>query len=391
MNGSKRICVVTGSRAEYGLLYPLMADMEDSKEFDLQLIVTGMHLSKRYGDTVQLIRADGFKIVREIDIQIGSDNAVGICKSMGLGLIGFANAYEELKPDLLVLLGDRFELLSAASAALISKIPVAHIHGGEVTTGAYDDAIRHSITKMSHLHFTSTAEYRQRVIQLGECPDRVFNVGALGIDNIDRHTPCAKEDIESILGMKLGERNILVTFHPETLNHKEDKGLTELLQVLNSKNQFRFIFTGANADTSGYKIDELTKNFVTENSGSAVFHSSLGQERYLSTMYYMDAVVGNSSSGLIEAPSFRIATINIGDRQKGRVRAESVIDCKPNIASISSAFDRLDDPIFLDKVKNTINPHGLPGASSRILREIRKVRLENSLKKSFRDLPVLPN
>jgi len=181
MNGSKRICVVTGSRAEYGLLYPLLADIQDSKEFDLQLIVTGMHLSKRYGDTVQQIRADGFKIVREIDIQIGSDNAVGICKSMGLGLIGFANAYEELKPDLLILLGDRFELLSAASAALISKIPVAHIHGGEVTTGAYDDAIRHSITKMSHLHFTSTAEYRQRVIQLGECPDQVFNLIPAGI------------------------------------------------------------------------------------------------------------------------------------------------------------------------------------------------------------------
>jgi GDP/UDP-N,N'-diacetylbacillosamine 2-epimerase (hydrolysing) len=382
----KNICVVTGSRAEYGLLFPLLQVMQATKHFEIRLVVTGTHLSKKHGLTVESIRSDGFIVAGEVDLLLEDDSTTGICKAMGVGIIGFANAYKELKPNLLVLLGDRYELLSAAAAALISKIPIAHIHGGEVTEGAYDDGIRHSITKMSYLHFTSTERYRLRVVQMGEHPDRTFNVGALGVDNISRLRILSEDEVERFLGCSLAKKNILVTFHPETLAENEEEGLPQLLEVLSTRRDIRVIFTGVNADTRAHKIDHLIREFVSNNGERTSFHSSLGYKKYLSTMRYMSAVVGNSSSGLIEAPSMNVATINIGQRQKGRVRADSVLDCEANVPSISAAFDKLEDPNFIAKVKQTVNPHGKSGASSRILKELIRTQLDWQPKKTFYDL-----
>ena len=386
MNIKKNVLVVTGSRADYSLLYPLLVDMNNEYDFDVGLVVTGMHLSKSYGRTVDQIRGDGFRIIRELDLGLESDSAVGICKSMSVGLIGFAGLYEMAQFDFLILLGDRFELWPAATAALVAKIPVVHIHGGEVTVGAFDDAIRHSITKMSSLHFTSTEQYRKRVIQLGEHPSRVFNVGALGIDNIARLNKLSDDKLESILGITLNGRTILVTFHPETLSGHEESGFAELLEVLRAKTQFNVVFTGVNADTRGHKIEALTKEYVRRHHGRAVLHTSLGHEVYMSLLAKSVAVVGNSSSGLIEAPSLRVATINIGDRQKGRVRANSVLDCGNDTKSIARAFDQLDEPSFQKKVKNTINPHGDSGVSLRILEHLRRSSSKLDVKKQFYDL-----
>ncbi|MGJ0342812.1 UDP-N-acetylglucosamine 2-epimerase [Aliarcobacter cryaerophilus] len=382
----KKVCVVTGTRAEYGLLYWLLKEIEADKELELQLIATGMHLSPEFGLTYKEIEKE-FKINKKIEMLLSSDTSVGISKSMGLAQISFAESYDELKPDIVIVLGDRYEIFSATSAAMIARIPIAHIHGGEKTEGAFDESIRHSITKMSHLHFTATEEYKNRVIQLGEHPSRVFNVGGMGIENIKRLKLLSKDEFEKSIEFKLNSKNILVTFHPVTLENSTAKEqFQQLLDAIDELEDTNIIFTKANSDTDGRVINQMIDEYITKNFQKSVQFTSLGQLRYLSALQYVDAVVGNSSSGLAEAPSFRIGTINIGDRQKGRIKASSVIDCEPNKDSILKSFEKLYSKEFQETLKTTINPYGDGYASKKIVEIFKSVDLKNILKKSFYDL-----
>ena len=382
----KKICVVTGTRAEYGLLYWLLKEIEADKDLELQVIVTGMHLSPEFGLTYKEIEKE-FKINKKIEMLLSSDTSVGISKSMGLAQISFAESYDELKPDIVIVLGDRYEIFSATSAAMIARIPIAHIHGGEKTEGAFDESIRHSITKMSHLHFTATNEYKNRVIQLGEHPSRVFNVGGMGIENIKRLKLLSKDEFEKSIEFKLNIKNILVTFHPVTLENSTAKEqFQQLLDAIDELEDTNIIFTKANSDTDGRVINQMIDEYVTKNSHKSIVFTSLGQLRYLSALQYIDAVVGNSASGLAEAPSFKIGTINIGDRQKGRIKASSVIDCEPNKDSILNSFEKLYLKEFQETLKTTINPYGDGYASKKIVEILKNVDLKNILKKSFYDL-----
>ena len=382
----RKICVVTGTRAEYGLLYWLMKEIDTDKDLELQIIATGMHLSEEFGNTYQQIEKDGFTIDKKVDISLSSDTELAISKSMGLGMIGFSDAFNELQPDLLVVLGDRFEIFSTVSAAMIAKIPVAHLHGGEATEGLIDEPIRHSITKMSHLHFTATNEYRNRVIQLGEQPDRVFNVGGLGIDNINKLKLLTKSDFEKAIDFELGEKNLLVTFHPVTLEKStSETQFQELLESISKLKNTKIIFTKANSDTNGRVINSMIDAYVSVNDNSIAF-TSMGQLNYLSALQFVDAVVGNSSSGLLEAPSFNIATIDIGDRQKGRIKADSVISCLPTQESIRSAFDKSYSEDFQNIVDNTKNLYGDGGSSKMVVKVIKNFDLNGILKKTFYDL-----
>jgi len=359
----------------------------NSNSLELQLCVTGMHLSPDFGLTYLEIEKDGYQIDSKVEMLVSADTPSGITKSMGLGLIGFADELERLKPDLLILLGDRYEIMTAAMAATLARIPIAHLHGGELTQGAFDEAIRHSLTKMSHIHFVAVEEYRDRVIQLGESPGKVHCVGGLGIDNINRIKLLAREELEDAIGLKLGSKNLLVTFHPVTLD--EDSAwvqMQELLEALRSLGDTRLIFTMPNADTGNKKIAALIKEFVADHAGAVAF-PSLGQLRYLSCMQHVDAVVGNSSSGLLEAPSFKKATINIGDRQKGRVQAESVIDCAADKDSIRSAIEEIYSPFFQKKLAKVKNPYDKGGASDLIVTTIEQIDLSDIIKKQFHDLP----
>jgi len=384
----KKICVVTGTRAEYGLLYWLMKEIEEDNGLELQLIVTGMHLSPEFGLTYKEIEKE-FKIDKKIEMLLSSDSAIGISKSMGLAQISFAEVYDELKPDLLVVLGDRYEIFSAVSSAMIANIPIAHLHGGETTEGAFDESIRHSITKMSHLHFTATDEYRNRVIQLGEHPTRVFNVGGLGIDNIKKLKLLNRDEFEKSIDFKLNKKNILITFHPVTLENTTAKEQFQiLLDVVDELENTNIIFTKANSDTDGRIINTMIDEYVNKNSNKACGFTSLGQLRYLSALQYVDGMIGNSSSGLLEAPSFKIGTINIGDRQKGRIMSDSVICCTPNIESIRDAFKKLYSNEFRKKLLNTDNPYGDGGASKKIKDILRGIDLKDILKKSFYNLKV---
>jgi GDP/UDP-N,N'-diacetylbacillosamine 2-epimerase (hydrolysing) len=383
----RKVCVITGSRAEYGLLNPLMEEIRKDNAFILQIIATGMHLSPEFGLTYREIENDGFSIDKKIDIHLSSDTPVGIAGSMALAQTGFAEAFEELRPDIAVVLGDRFEIFAAASAALVSRVPIAHLNGGERTEGAVDEAMRHSITKMSHLHFTGAEEYRKRVIQLGEQPERVFNTGSTGLDNIKKLKLLTKNELEKSLGFTLGEKNFLATFHPVTLeNRTSGDQFRELLNALSELKTTKIIFTKPNADTDGRIIMKMIDEYVGENPGRTAAFDSLGRLRYLSALQYMDAVVGNSYSGLIEAPSFKIGTINIGDRQKGRIKAESVIDCTPDKASILTAFKKLYSEEFRAVLKTVQNPFGDGGASARIKEIIKNFDLTGILKKEFYDI-----
>lgn len=383
----RKVCVITGSRAEYGLLKPLVEEIKKEKDLKLQLVVTGMHLSPEFGLTYKQIEKDGFFIDEKIEIILSSDTPVSISKSIGLALIGFAEAYERLKPDIIVVLGDRFEIFGAVAASCVSRIPIAHIHGGELTEAVFDDSFRHSITKMSHLHFTSTEIYRKRIIQLGEDPKRVFNVGALGLDNIKRTKLLSKKVLEKELNFKFKKHNLLVTFHPVTLEKNTSKQQFEnLLDVLDSLEDTHIILTKTNADIEGRIINKMIDGYVSKNSSRSVSFTSMGQLKYLSTMQFVDAVVGNSSSGIIEAPSFRIGTINIGDRQKGRVKASSVIDCNPTHEDIRNAFKILYSKEFQDNLKSIINPYSDGNTAKRIKDILKHHDLTNILKKSYYDI-----
>lgn len=384
----RKICVVTGTRAEYGLLSRLMRLIKESDQTELQIIATNMHLSPKYGNTYQEIEKDGFVIDKKIPIlNEEKDDANATIKSMAKALSGFADAYDELKPDLVVVLGDRYEILAAATAALIESIPIAHIHGGEITEGAYDDAIRHSITKMSHLHFTSTEEYRRRVIQLGEQPERVFYVGALGVENITSIPLMAKEEVEESIGFMIDRNTILVTYHPVTLSRVDVKTLIkDFLSALQERTNLRIVFTMPNSDNGGSIISKEIEQFVARNNDRAICFKSLGIKRYLSLMKQVSAVVGNSSSGILEAPSFRIPTLNIGDRQTGRVAAESVYNCAPDKVSILTGLDFIFSDAFKEKVAHTVNPYDKSGTAEAIFKVIKSYPLDQLEHKHFFDI-----
>jgi len=383
----RRICVVTGSRAEYGLLQGLIKEIQDSQDLELQLVVAGMHLSPEFGLTYREIEKDGFEIDRKVDMGLTSDTSVGIANSIGLGTIGFGEAFHALKPDLLVLLGDRFELLAAASAALVALIPIAHIHGGELTEGAYDDAIRHSITKMAHLHFTASEVYSSRVIQLGEQPKKVFCVGALGIDNIVKLPLLKKDEVEKYIGLSLKGKSLLVTWHPETLNPKSTyEEFQNLLDVLQNYESINIVFTKSNADNDGSRINQMIDEFVLKYPENAVVHTSLGQLRYLSTLKYVSGVVGNSSSGIIEAPSLQKGTVNIGNRQLGRLRAASVIDCRPDVQSIKNALDTLFSSQFQSSLPKVSSPYGGSDVARKIACILKNCSLDGIVRKRFFDI-----
>lgn len=384
---NRKICVITGTRADYGLLRWVMQGIKDDSELTLQIVATGMHLSPEFGLTYREIEQDGFKIDRKVEMLTSSDTPVGIAKSMGLGMIGFADTLNELRPDLIIVLGDRFEIFAAVAAALVARIPVAHLHGGESTEGAFDEALRHSISKMSHLHFVAAETYRQRVIQLGEQPDRVFLVGGLGIDNIKRLKLLGRTELEKSLGLKFGQKNLLITFHPATLEASTAASqMAELLAALSELQDTQLIFTMPNADTDGRALIKMLEQFVAQHANARAY-TSLGQLRYLSCIAQVDGVVGNSSSGLAEVPSFRKGTINIGDRQRGRLQAASVINCEPSRQSIASALERLYSRSFQESLGQVCNPYGDGGASEKVVEAIKHYAIDSMTKKVFYDLP----
>jgi len=379
----RKICIVTGSRAEYGLLYWLIKSVHDDPDMELQLLVTGMHLSPEFGLSWKQIEQDGFPIIRKIEILLSSDTAVGISKSNAIAQISFAEAFDQLQPEIIILLGDRTETFAAASVALVAGIPIAHIHGGELTEGAYDNAIRHSITKMSHLHFTAAEKYRNRVIQLGEQPDTVFNVGAIGLDNINKLHLLNKSDFEQSINRKLLNKNLLITFHPVTLeNHSSKEQFIQLLAALDELADTLLIFTKPNSDKDGRVIIQLIDEFVVKNPNKAIAFTSLGQLRYLSAIKYMDAVLGNSSSGIIEVPAFSVPTINIGDRQKGRIVGPTIFNCNPIKDEIKIA---IDNAFKYDKLTPWQHPYGTGNTSEKIF-EVLKNTKEINLKKKFYDI-----
>lgn len=383
----RKVCVVTGTRAEYGLLYWVIRGIDADPALELQLVVTGMHLSPEFGLTYQAIEADGFSIDAKVEMLLSSDSPTGIAKSIGIGVIGLSDAFARLDPDVVVLLGDRFEILAAAQAAMVARIPIAHIHGGEATEGAIDEAIRHAVTKMSHFHFVTTEAYRARVIQLGEAPERVWNVGAPGIDNLHRMDLLGRDQLEDALGFALGRPTLLVTYHPATLSRTPvARSIEELLRALESFPNARVVFTKANADTDGRVINSLVERFASERPDRARVFASLGQLRYLSLLKYSDVVIGNSSSGIIEAPAVKTPTVNLGDRQRGRVRADSVIDVPEEAEAIAAAIGKALSPSFREQTLRTQSPYGGGGAAERILECLREAELGSVLMKRFHDL-----
>ena len=385
---SRTICVITGTRAEYGLLRLVMKGIAADPALTLQVVATGMHLSPEFGLTYQEIERDGFVIDAKVEMLTSSDTPVGIAKSMGLGMIGFADTLDRLKPDLIVVLGDRFEIFAAVSAALVARIPVAHLHGGEATEGLIDEAIRHAITKMSQIHFVAAEPYRDRVIQLGEQPSSVHLVGGLGVDNIKRLALLDRTALEASLGFTFGARNLLVTFHPVTLETASaEEQMDELLAALDCLADTEIIITLPNADTDGRALIKMVEQFAASRAHVHVY-TSLGQLRYLSCLAIVDGVVGNSSSGLAEVPSFNKGTINIGDRQRGRLMADSVVNCAPQRDAIKDALAELYSAAFQAGLASTRNPYGDGGASEKIVAAIKAVELEGILKKRFYDSPA---
>lgn len=391
----KQICILTSTRAEYGLLKNIIVKLEKVPEFETKVVVTGMHLSPEFGLTYREIENDEIKIDKKIEILLSADSQSAVSKSMGLALIQFANYFEESTPDLLLVLGDRYETLAVCIAAMNQRIPIAHLHGGETTEGAIDEAVRHAITKMSYLHFTSTEEYRKRVIQLGESPDRVFCVGATGVENAKTQVLMSREDLGRNLAFDLREKYAVVTFHPVTLEKRNEiEQIEELLialeHVIKAETFIckKIIITKANADAGGRKINQLIDEFASKHSENILAVESLGMRRYLSALKYCAMVIGNSSSGLLEAPSFQIPTINIGDRQKGRIKASSVIDCEATHDEIIKAIKYACTDEFRKVAKETVNPYGAGDTSDKISEILREHLFQNkiNLMKKFYDI-----
>lgn len=382
----RNICVITGTRAEFGLLRPLIALIAKDEELRLQLIATGMHLSPEFGYTLDEIIAAGFVVDKKVECLLSSDTAVGVSKTIALAISGFADAFETLQPDLVVVLGDRTEILGAVIAAGMANIPIAHLHGGETTEGAYDEAIRHSITKFSHLHFTSTEAYRKRIIQLGEQPEMVFNVGAIGLDAVKKLKLLNKEEFENSIGFKLKKRNVLITYHPVTLEKEASiQTFENILQALDELSETGLIFTHANSDKNGRVINKMITEYVEIHRDKAVAFKSLGQLRYLSALQFVDFVIGNSSSGILEVPAFCIPTINIGDRQKGRICNESVINSNNSLEDIEKSITFALDKQFRETIQQQEMLYGNGTAAEKILKVIKEHTII-PLKKSFYDI-----
>lgn len=382
----RKIAVVTGTRAEYGLLYWIMKGIQEDPSLELQLIVTGAHLSPEFGLTVTTIESEGFPVAERVEMLLSADTESAIATSMGLGIIGFAKAYERLRPDILLVLGDRFEILSAVSAAVPFRIPVAHIHGGEVTEGAMDELFRHAITKMSHIHFPAAQPYADRVIQMGERPETVFCFGAPGLDNILKLPLMEREKLASELDLPVDKKIGVFTYHPVTLDKDASEfQMAEALNALEGFTDIHWVLTVPNADTGGRILAERVKAFACRPPENKSLFTSLGQLRYLSLLKHAAVMVGNSSSGLIEAPSFDLPVVNIGDRQRGRLRGDNVIDVyEYREQLISSAIKKALSPEFRDAIKGKINPYGDGSASLKIVDKIKTVVLdENLLKKRF--------
>ena len=379
----RKICVITGTRAEFGLLRPLIELIINNKELQLQLIATGMHLSPEFGYTLKEITEAGFKVDKKVECLLSSDSPIGISKTIALAISGFADALDELAPDLVVVLGDRTEILGAVIATAMTNIPIAHLYGGETTEGAYDEAIRHSITKFSHLHFTSTEIYRKRVIQLGEHPNTVFNVGAIGLDAIKKLRLLDRASFEQAIGFKLNEKNILITYHPVTLEKEAPvETFQNILTALDELPNSSLIFTHANSDKNGRIINKMITEYVNSHKDKAVHFSSLGQLRYLSALQYVDFVIGNSSSGMTEVPAFHIPTINIGDRQKGRINCESIINSNNSLEDIKKSVTFALDKTFRKKIQQQELLYGNGTAAEKIF-QIIKEHNHISIKKSF--------
>lgn len=382
----RKICFVTGTRAEYGLLSRLMRLVKEDKDLRLQVIATNMHLMPEYGETYKEIEKDGFTIDKKVYMHKPSDDAHGIISSMAEEMQGMNDALSELKPDILVLLGDRYEILVAAQVALIHRVPIAHIHGGEVTEGAFDDAIRHSVTKMSSLHFTSCEEYRHRVIQMGEQPSRVFDVGSLGVENIKAVPLMTKYELEASLHFKINTQTILVTYHPVTLGGDPAKDIREFLDALDQFKDLKVIFTMPNSDTGRDAIALAVENYVEKHSNCAKAYTSLGLKRYLSTLQFVKAAVGNSSSGIIEVPSFGIPTLNIGDRQKGRLASKSVVNCGTSKDEVIAGLKLCLSEEMQKAAKTYENPYAKPDTANLIYQELKNVELAGLNLKTFYDL-----
>lgn len=382
----RKICFVTGTRAEYGLLSRLMRLVKEDNDLRLQVIATNMHLMPEYGETYKEIEKDGFTIDKKVYMHKPSDDAHGIILSMAEEMQGMNDALSELKPDILVLLGDRYEILVAAQVALIHRVPIAHIHGGEVTEGAFDDAIRHSVTKMSSLHFASCEEYRHRVIQMGEQPSRVFDVGSLGVENIKAVPLMTKDELEASLDFKIDTQTILVTYHPVTLGGDPAKDIREFLDALDQFKDLKVIFTMPNSDTGRDAIALAVENYVEKHSNSAKAYTSLGLRRYLSTLQFVKAAVGNSSSGIIEVPSFGIPTLNIGDRQKGRLASKSVVNCGTSKGEVIVGLKLCLSEEMQKAAKTYENPYAKPDTANLIYQELKNVELAGLNLKTFYDL-----
>ena len=385
---TKKICIITGTRAEYGLLRPLIDKINLSNDFELKLVATAMHLSLEFGLTYKLIEADGFIIDKKIEILLSSDTAVGISKSVGLAIISFSEYFSEETPDLVIVLGDRFEIFSVVTSATLAKIPVAHVHGGETTEGAYDEAFRHCISKMSYLHFTSTEEYKRRVIQLGEDPSRVFNVGALGVENIKRLSLIDVNTLEDHINFKLDKPYGLVTFHAVTLETSTSESqVCELLMALDSFPNMKFLITKGNSDSNGRIINSLLEDYSEKNKDRIKLFTSMGQIAYLSAMKHCSMVLGNSSSGIIEAPTFNIPTINIGDRQKGRIQTKSIINCTSKKDAIIESIKKALNVDYINSLNSIVNPYDGGDTSCKIMDILIKVlHSPINLKKKFYDL-----
>ena len=382
----RKICVVSTSRADYGLLFWLLKEIEKSRFLELSLVLSGSHLEERLGLTYKEIERD-FKHFYKVPLGLENDDETALCLAFSAGVAGFSKVLEQIKPDIMVLLGDRYEMLSAGIAGMLRAVPLAHIHGGESTQGAIDEGIRHALTKMSHIHFCATSLYKRRIIQLGENPARVYNVGGLGVENIKRLELLSKKDFENSLGFKLGKKNILVTFHPQTIEKKSaSKEFSQILNALDSLKDTHFIFTGANADNGGKIINEMAQSYCLKNQEKAIFVMSLGQLRYLSAIKHADIVLGNSSSGISEAPSLKKATINIGNRQKGRIKAPSIIDTKCDKSAILKAIKKAYSKDFQAKLKSVKNPYDSGFASKKIIKVLENIKLNGILKKKFYDL-----
>ncbi len=382
---SRRVAVFTGTRAEYGLLYWLMKDLQESAQLDLVVIVSAMHLSPEFGETGHLIEADGFTVDAKVEMLLSSNTSVGVAKSMGVGALGYADALDRLRPDFIVILGDRFEALAIAQVALVMGIPIAHLHGGEITEGAYDDSIRHAITKMSYFHFVASEKYRQRVIQMGEEPGRVFNVGAVGLDHLRRTPRMSIETLGQRLSFELQQPYFLVTYHPVT-SIKEDAlpSFQAMLEALDRFPEHQVILTYPNADNGGRTIIPVLEEYARSRPERVVAITSLGFERYLSALQLAAVVVGNSSSGVIEAPAFGVPSVNIGQRQQGRLAAESVIHCPVDVDAIETSLSLALSPSFVAMSRSVVNPYGAGDAASQIVKVLE--RSDGTFHKTFHDL-----